>query len=60
MNPSANLTYLLIVDGGIGFAGFTYDLLATGEVAAGAACTSGDTRFPCAAGTTCMGGVCAP
>jgi hypothetical protein len=60
MNPSANLTYLLIVDGGIGFAGFTYDLLATGEVAAGAACTVGDTRFPCAAGTTCMGGVCSP
>jgi hypothetical protein len=62
-NPVVNNTYLLFVDGGIGIAGFSpYDLAVTGEIASGATCTPGDTRFTCVAGTTCNGGsmTCTP
>ena len=56
-NPVPGHTYLLFVDGGIGIAGFSpYDILVTGEIASGAACTVGDTRFVCVAGTTCNAG----
>jgi len=52
MNPVPGTSYIVVVDGGIGF-DTVHTLTLSGEVAGGGACTPGDTSFPCAAGFTC-------